>query len=342
MADNRILIMTALGLEFEAVKKYLSDIEAIAHPTTRSIYNSGKYISGDKVFSVLLVETGAGNVRAADETGRAIDYFKPNYTFFVGIAGGIKDVALGDVVASSKVIGFEVGKDDEEFKPRFDTVPSSYILEQLAKHVKREGKWTERLAGEKKPNAFVLPIAAGEKVVSSTRATTFKYLKLYCSDAAAVDMEGNGYLIAARPYNAHGIEVRGISDLIENKEESDARGSQPVAAENASAFTFEMIDALKLNSKLEKDINSEDFKKKFVDELVKLYPQGPDQDDIWKRAGGDVSILVNTANRRSQWYNAIEKLSHGGGGKNITSASLINEVKSDYPQLITELFYFVN
>ncbi|WP_394772658.1 hypothetical protein [Flavobacterium sp.] len=255
-----------------------------------------------------------------------------------GIAGGIKDVVLGDVVASSKVIGFEIIKDDEEFKPRFDIVPSSYILEQLAKHVKREGKWIEKLKGNKKPNAFVLPIAAGEKVVSSTRATTFNYIKRYCSDAAVVDMEGNGYLIAARPYHAHGIEVRGISDLIENKEESDAGGSQPIAAANATAFTFGMIDALKMYNKLEKDTNSEDFKKKFVDELIKLYPQEPEQDDIWKRAGGDVSILINTANRRSQWYSALEKLFLGGGGKNITSASLINEIKNDYPQLITDLF----
>jgi nucleoside phosphorylase len=330
--------MTALGLEFEAVKSYLSEVNTEVHPSTGSMYNSGKYKFGGDVFSILLVETGAGNVRAADETGRAIDYFKPDYTFFVGIAGGIKDVVLGDVVASSKVIGFEVGKDDDEFKPRFDIVPSSYILEQVAKHVKREGKWTEKLVGDKKPNAFVLPIAAGEKVVSSTRATTFNYIKRHCSDAIAVDMEGNGYLIAARPYHAHGIEVRGISDLIENKEESDAGGSQPIAAANAAAFTFEMIETLKMHNGLERDTNSEDFKKKFVDELVKLYPQGPEQDDIWKRAGGDVSILTNSANRRSQWFSAIEKLSLGGGGKNITPALLINEVKSDYPQLITDIF----
>ncbi len=338
MANNRILIMTALSLEFEAVKKYLSEVKVEIHPVTGSIYNTGKYMSDGKNFSVLLSESGAGNVRAADETGRATEYFKPDYTFFVGIAGGIKDVILGDVVASSKVVGFEFGKDDEEFKPRFDSVPSSYILEQVAKHVKRDGKWTEKLTGDSKPNAFVQPIAAGEKVVSSTRATTFNYIKRYCSDAIAVDMEGNGYLIAARPYHAHGIEVRGISDLIENKEESDAGGSQPIAAANAAAFTFEMIGALKMHDKLQKVTTSEDFKKKFLDELVRLYPQGPEQDDIWKRAGGDVSILVNTANRRSQWYIAIEKLSLGGGGKNITSASLINEIKSDYPQLISDLF----
>lgn len=335
---NKILIMTALGLEFKAVKAYLVNTKPDIHPTTGSIYTAGDYISGNKEFKILLVETGAGNVRAAVETGIAIEYFKPDYSFFVGIAGGIKDVKLGDVVASSKVIGFEVGKDDEEFKPRFDTVQSSYILEQIAKYVKRENKWINKLQGQTSPRSFVQPIAAGEKVIASTRAVTYGYLKKYSSEAIAVDMEGNGFLIASRPYHAHGIEVRGISDLIDNKDESDAGGSQPIAAANAAAFTFEMIESLTLHNEMEKDTDSEGFKKKFLDEVVKFYPQGPEQDDIWKRAGGDVSILINSANRLSQWFNAIEKLALGGGGKNITMDSLINEIKSDYPQAITDLF----
>lgn len=335
---TRILIMTALSLEFDAVKKYLIDLETVVHPSTGSMYKAGKYNSESKSYSILLVEAGAGNVRAADETGRAIEYFKPDYTFFIGIAGGIKDVKLGDVVASSKVIGFEFGKDDIEFKPRFDTVPSSYVLEQVAKHVKRENLWTNKIDGESKPDAFVQPIAAGEKVVSSIRALSFHNIKKYCSEAVAVDMEGNGFLVAARPYTAQGIEVRGISDLIENKEESDASGSQPIAAANAAAFAFEMINTLQLHNSLETETKSEGFKKKLVDELVKFYPQGPEQDNIWARAGGDVSIFVNASNRRTQWYGAIEKLTLGGGGKYITLTSLINEIKSDYPNLVDDIF----
>ncbi len=331
---KKILIQTALSLEFEAVKAFLVDIQTIRHPSTLSIYDSGKYNNNE----VLIVETGAGNVRSADETGRAIDFFKPDYVFFVGVAGGVKDVEIGDVVASSKVIGFEMGKDDTEFKPRFDSIPSSYILEQVAKHVKREGLWKSLIKVDNPfdPKAFVQPIAAGEKVVSSNRSVTFSYLKKYCSDAVAVDMEGNGFLIAARPYQAHAIEVRGISDLIENKSEADAGGSQPRAAANAAAFCFEMINQIEEKSVKSLDISSLEFRKRLVNELIRLYPQGPEQDDIWKRAGGDVSILINSANRKSQWFNAIEKLYLGGAGKHISINSLINELKEDYPNFILE------
>ena len=332
---SKILIQTALSLEFEAVKTFLSNPQVERHPSTGSIYNKGIY----KENEVLIVETGAGNVRSADETGRAIEFYKPDFVFFVGVAGGLKDVKIGDVVASSKVIGFEMGKDDTEFKPRLDTIPSSYILEQIAKHVKRKNKWKELIKVEKndEPEAFVQPIAAGEKVISSNKSLAFSYLKKYCSDAVAVDMEGNGFLLAARPYHAHAIEVRGISDLIENKAEADSEGSQPRAAANAAAFCFEMINEIKTETVKYLDTDSLEFRKKLVNELVSLYPQGPEQDDIWKRAGGDVSILVNSANRKSQWFNAIEKIYLGGGGKAITMNSLINEVKDDYPNKLSSL-----
>lgn len=338
--ERKILIQTALSLEFDAVKTYLNNNKPEIHPTTGSIYNLGTYSVSNLNYNILLVETGPGNVRAADETGRAIAYFKPDYVFFVGVAGGLKDVKIGDVVASTKVIGYEMGKDDVTFKPRMDTIPSSYILEQIAKHVKREKKWTEKISQHNPdwPEAFVQPIAAGEKVVSSNKSVTYSYLKQYCSDAVAVDMEGSGFLIATRPYHVHAIEIRGISDLIEHKDDADTSGSQSRAAANAAAFTFSMIDVLSKDILQPQDTHTLEFRKKLVEELVKLYSQGPEQDDIWKRAGGDVSILTNSSSRKSQWFNAIEKLSMGGGGKNVTMESLINEVKADYPEFISNVF----
>lgn len=344
--NNKILIATALKLEFKAVESFLTNTQAVKHPETGSSYKKGTYQTQLGInYEVLLIETGAGNNRATDETGRAISFFKPAYAFFVGVAGGIKDVELGDVVASTKVIGFEVGKAVEQFKSRTDTVAASYILEQLAKHVNREETWLNKLKvsnDEKTPNAFVQPIAAGEKVVASTQSEAYKYLKEFCSDALAIDMEGIGFLIAARTHHIHAIEVRGISDLIEGKADADAGGSQPIAARNASAFTFAIIDEIEQpkQAHLQKDITSIQFKNKLVKKLTELYEQGPEQDDIWKRAGGDVSILSNSASRKSQWYSAIDNLSKGGGGKGISMESLINEVREDFPEseFVKEMF----
>lgn len=336
---EKILIVTALSLEFRAVQEHLTEAIPDIHPLTGSTYKVGKYASPSQNFEVMIVEAGAGNNRATDETGRAIQHFKPDFTFFVGVAGGIKDVEIGDVVASSKVIGFEVGKANDEFLPRLDTMPASYRLEQLAKEVKREDTWQRKVnrEGKRRPESFVQPIAAGEKVVSSTRSDTFQIIKKYCSDAVAVDMEGIGFLIAARPYTMNAIEIRGISDMLDKKEEADATGSQPIAAEHAAAFTFAMLDNLEVNNSGKLETNSPEFKVKLLNKLVELYPQGPEDNDIWKRAGGDVTILTNAASRRSQWYNAIEKLVLGGGGKKITVRTLVDTAKEDFPNGLNDI-----
>jgi adenosylhomocysteine nucleosidase len=334
----KILIVTALALEFKAIEFFLTDTKTDAHPLTGSAYKLGIYQGIGSATEIMIVEAGAGNNRATDETGRAIGHFKPDFVFFVGVAGGVKDVKIGDVVASSKVIGFEVGKATDDFIPRLDTVPASYRLEQLAKEVKREGGWTAKLKVSPSiiPDAWVQPIAAGEKVIASTKSETFQVIKKFCSDAAAVDMEGIGFLIAARPYNIDAIEVRGISDMIDKKEEADATGSQPVAADHAAAFTFAIIDGLLAENAINKKIKSLEFRKELVNKLAELYPQGPEENDIWKRSGGDVAILTNAASRKSQWYSAIEKLSLGGGGKAISLASLINQVKDEFPGMIDD------
>ena len=56
------------------------------------------------------------------------------------------------------------------------------------------------------------------------------------------------------------------------------------------------------------------FKNNLVNKLSSLYEKGPEEKNIWKRAGGDVSILTNDENRKSQWYSAIDTLNKGGGG----------------------------
>lgn len=323
---KKILFVTALQLEFDAVKSYLTDINPVMHPETGTYYDKGVFTEEGTSFEVFIVEAGAGNSRAAEETGRAISFFKPNYVFFVGVAGGIKDVALGDVVVSTKVIGYEMGKADDEFKPRPDVFQSSYKLEQLAKFVKRENIW-----GDSTFNSFVAPIAAGEKVVSSTRTETFAHIKKYVSDALAVEMEGAGFLLAVRAYAAQGIVIRGISDLLEHKEEADKSGSQPIAANNAAAFSFQMLRQLVQEDKFSlESLDDVAYKNKLVEKLASLYERGPEESNIWKRAGGNVSILTNDANRKSQWYSAIDILSKGGGGS-ITLQSLANEIKRDFP-----------
>lgn len=213
-----------------------------------TVYEKGKFSTHGRVWEVGIAEIGTGNPQAAMEAERAIAYFKPNVILFVGVAGGIKDVALGDVVAATKVYGYESGKVKTAFQPRPNVGESSYNLIQRAKAEARKKDWLQRLAPEvpnPAPKVFVQPIAAGEKVVASKQSDIFEFLQSNYGDTVAVEMEGRGLLQAAHANEqVSAIIIRGISDLITDKSKTDKAGWQEIAARHASAFAFEILAKL--------------------------------------------------------------------------------------------------
>lgn len=243
------VILTALPVEYLAVRTHLTDLQEEMHPQG-TIYERGKFIANGQAWEVGIAEVGAGNAGAAVEAERAIAYFNPDILFFVGIAGGIKDVAIGDVVAATKVYGYESGKVGEQFFTRPTSGQSAYALVQRARSEARKGEWLQRLSSSpvSQPRVFVAPIAAGEKVVASKQSDVFNFIRASYNDAIAVEMEGFGFLSAAFAYpDIKAIVLRGISDLVEGKNDDSIEPEQirqEKAAHHASAFAFEVLSKI--------------------------------------------------------------------------------------------------
>lgn len=349
-----ILVITALAMEFKAVERLLVNLNSVKHETGAQ-YKLGVFPaenSGNDLI-VALVEAGAGNINASQETERALTFFGSEYVFFVGVAGGIKDVKIGDVVASSEVIHYEGGKADVVYKPRLNAYSADYELVSLAKSIARDELWQRRIDdGLDSFKAEVKPIAAGEKVVSSERSVTYELLNQSVSQAMAVEMEGYGFFAPVHSHRAKGIVIRGISDLLNNKEASDASGSQPLAARNAVAFLAEMLTELSKEKKQSSDTKKEagskvdagplihpnsanpldnlPWRSQLAKMLSGLYETGPtDNGGAWKRAGGSVGFLSNSNSNESQWFTALDRLNKGGAG-NITLESLLEAVQDDF------------
>lgn len=239
----RAVILTALPVEYLAVRAYLTDLQELVHPQG-TVYEKGQFASRSQVWDICIVEIGAGNSSAALETERAVSLFYPDVVLFVGVAGGIKDVFIGDVVASTKIYGYEAGKAGETFQPRPAVATGTYGLQSRARAEARKPDWLQRLSSVPSsiPSVHVGPIAAGEKVIASTKAEVFQFLRSNYSDAIAVEMEGFGFLDAIQAnQQVSALVIRGISDLIDDKSQADGEGCQNLAAQHASAFAFEIL-----------------------------------------------------------------------------------------------------
>lgn len=249
---RRAIILTALPVEYLAIRAHLTDLQEDIHPQG-TVYERGMFSAAGQFWEVGIVEIGAGNVGAARETERALAHFQPDVAFFVGVAGGIKDVKLGDIVVATKVYGFESGKDADAFLPRPDVGNSSYEMVQRARVEARKDDWLRRLNApmpHPEPRPLIGPIAAGEKVVASMHSAVREFLRSNYNDVLAVEMEGRGFLEATHANkNVAALIVRGISDLIEGKSQADASGLQEIASRHAAAFAFEILAKLEGSTK---------------------------------------------------------------------------------------------
>jgi nucleoside phosphorylase len=231
------VVLSAIAPEQEAVLGLLNGADEEVHRGT--VYTSGRYESPTSDWTVHTALIGAGGDSAALEAERAISHFGPEVALFVGVAGGIKDVSLGDVVAATDIYGYEAGKAGDSFIARPRVGRSNYSLEQRAERERQSGAWFE---GTEAPAVVVAPIAAGAKVVASTRSPTYKFIRENYDQAVAVEMEGAGFLQAAHANpDVKALVIRGISDLLDNKEESDRDGWQHRAADHAARFAVQIL-----------------------------------------------------------------------------------------------------
>lgn len=259
-SSTRAVILTALGVEYRAVRRHLRNISERTHKGT--VYEVGSFATdGREPWEVAVVEIGAGNPGAALEAERAIENFKPSVAMFVGVAGGLKDVKKCDVVAATKVYGYESGKQATDFEPRPDLGEASYDMVQRARAEARKPAWKRQLPpsmAKLRSKVFVAPIAAGEKVVAERKSELHRFLRKQYGDAVAVEMEGRGFLKAVLANSGvAGTVVRGISDLVAGKAGADKAGFQRRAAAVASAFAFQLLEGIGSSSLAQESVTLE-------------------------------------------------------------------------------------
>ena len=135
---RRVLALTALDLEYQAVSAHLTELRRHPHPAG-TLFETG-YLPGGEI-EIVLALTGAGNTGAAVLAEWAMSTFGPQALLFVGVAGALTDdIKLGDVVVATRVYAYHGGKEaDGGVLTRPRAWDASHELEQRAHHIARAG-----------------------------------------------------------------------------------------------------------------------------------------------------------------------------------------------------------
>lgn len=242
-----VLILTPLQVEYAAVSRHLSDKQNIVKDG--AVYEVGKFIGKYHAYNVVIREPGMKNLDMALATERAIQHFKPQIAFLTGIAGGIKDVKIGDVAIAQSAFNYDAGKESENgFLPRPIEYHFSEDLLAFAQLVQRSEAWKKRTSdGAEQASVHIASVAAGDKVVAAVNNTTYERITQFLSHCKFLEMEAAGFGLAVQRHrNIHALVVRGISDMCKKKEKTDKApvNWQERAAERASGVVMEMLDRL--------------------------------------------------------------------------------------------------
>ncbi|WP_329620021.1 5'-methylthioadenosine/S-adenosylhomocysteine nucleosidase [Streptomyces sp. NBC_01255] len=226
------VILTALPVEYDAVREHLRDAKEVVHDDGTRV-EQGRLEGA--LWSVVIAELGVGAINAAALTTQIVGWLRPQVLLFVGVAGGLKDdVAIGDVVIGTKVYAVHGGKQTPQgFLARPEAWNGSHRLVQTARAALRD---MEDVRGHFKP------IACGDVVLADDKSAFAEYIRANYNDACAIEMEGAGAAHAAHLNGQDALVIRGISDRANpDKHEADASGSQQRAAEQAAGVAAAIL-----------------------------------------------------------------------------------------------------
>ena len=226
-----IAVITILPEEYGAVLRLLSSRRTVVGTDTFPNVHSWEVgeikspLHERPYVVVLALCPGPGTNAAVLATKNTLLAFDPRHVLVVGVAGGLRDVDLGDVVVADRICGYEYGKIDHGFHPRHDhDYPADAPIVGAARTLPhREPAWYGDLGHPESlrdltPKILVGSVASGDKVVDDRSDAFFESVLKSRPKLMAVEMEGAG--VAAAIQDARELNrpvgfamIRGISDI---------------------------------------------------------------------------------------------------------------------------------
>lgn len=243
-------IITAVPVETDAVKKMSSQWTKVKFEDDNLTYYIGEITENNLSKKVVTVQCyDMGMVAATVATLNISHHFKPKYIIMVGIAAGIGEHNLGDIIVPREVWNYSSGKykivngenafiPDPKVLSLDDKVLEIIREDHTTELAKIKSNWPDKIKDEL--NLDESPIACGSAVVAN-KGIVDEMILAHFRKSGALDMESYGMFFASKALcesKPIAICIKSISDFADSDK---GDGYQPYAAYTSASFAKYLI-----------------------------------------------------------------------------------------------------
>ncbi|AJI73441.1 5'-methylthioadenosine/S-adenosylhomocysteine nucleosidase [Francisella tularensis subsp. novicida GA99-3548] len=225
---RKIAILGAMEIEIQPILDKLNSYETIEYA------NNKYYLANYQDKELVIAYSKIGKVFSSLTATIMIERFGVEALLFTGVAGGLQDLKVGDMIAATATVQHDV--DITAFGYPYGKIPISEVeIKTSAKLLKQ----AQNVANELGLNLHTGVIATGDQFVHCAERKDF-VIKEFA--AKAIEMEGASVNLICNEMGVPSLILRSISDTADGDAPENFDEFAKMAAKRSADFIIQMLN----------------------------------------------------------------------------------------------------
>lgn len=228
---KKVAILGAMELEIQPILEQLGDYKTISHA------NNKYYLADYNNLELIIAHSKIGKVFSTMTATIMIEHFGADTLIFTGVAGGLQNMQVGDIIAATATAQHDV--DITAFGYSIGHIPSSEVKintsELLLKSV-------QKVALDMDIDLKTGVIATGDQFIHNSAKKDFIVQEF---DAIAIEMEGASVNLVCNELGVPSLILRSISDTADGDAPDNFDEFAIMAAKRSARLVLSLLDKYK-------------------------------------------------------------------------------------------------
>jgi adenosylhomocysteine/aminodeoxyfutalosine nucleosidase len=227
---KKIAILGAMEIEIQPILEKLGSYETVEYA------NNKYYLATYKDKELIIAYSKIGKVFSTLTATIMIEHFGAEALLFTGVAGGLQQLKVGDMIAATATVQHDV--DLTPFGYPHGKIPMSEVQIKTSDIILRHAK---DVAKELDLDLHTGVIATGDQFISSAEKKGFVVNEF---DAKAIEMEGGSVNLVCNEMKVPSLILRSISDTADGDAPENFEEFAKAAAKKSANFVINIVERI--------------------------------------------------------------------------------------------------